>query len=177
MKIAAAAKHLARIPCDRRLPVCRKHERQRARARVTARIGWFCTSYDSPRRDTHTLESLAGARAYRHAQADADSRADCAPTCEQRRMPEKPPELFAFTRLYGDLVAYNAMLRGRLINRSSPHTAGAPPLIAERLFRLAGAFGEFSMSRSVVGRAQWDTHGVRYGQHFGRVALEFSTRF
>lgn len=148
MKIAAAAKHLARIPCDRRLPVCRKHVRQRARARVTARIGWFCISYDSQQRDTHTLESLAGARAYRHAQADADSRADCAPTCEERRMPEKPPELFAFARLHGALVAYNAKLEG-----------------------------EFSVSPSVDGRAQWNTHGVRYGPRCGGVALGFSTRF
>ena len=177
MKIAAAAKHLARIPCDRRLPVCRKHVRQRARARVSARIGWFCISYDSQQRDTHTLESLAGARAYRHAQADADSRADCAPTCEERRMPEKPPELFAFTRLYGALVAYNAKLEGGLINRSSPNTAGAQPLSAEREFDLAAAIGEFSVSPSVDGRAQWNTHGLRYGPRCGGVARGFSTRF
>ncbi len=148
-----------------------------AGAGVTARIGWFRTSYDSLRLDTHTLESLAGARRDRHAQVDSGSRADCAPYCEERSVPERPPELFAFARLHGDLVAYNAMLQGGLINRSSPSTAGARPLIAEREFGLAGAIGEFSVSLSVVGRQQWDAHGARYGQRFGRLALEFSTRF
>ena len=148
-----------------------------AGAGLTARIGWFRTSYDSLRLDTHTLESLAGAGRDRYAQAETDSRADCAPHCEERQAPTKPPELFAFARLHGDLVAYNAMLQGGLINRSSPNTAGARPLIAEREFGLAGAIGEFSVSVSVVGRQQWDIHGVRHGQRFGRVALEFSTRF
>ena len=47
----------------------------------------------------------------------------------------------------------------------------------EREFGLAGAIGEFSISLSAVGRRQWDSHGARYGQRFGRLALEFSTRF
>ena len=92
-------------------------------------------------------------------------------------MPEKPPELFAFARLYGALVAYNAKLEGGLINRSSPNTAGAQPLSAEREFDLAAAIGEFSVAPSVDGRAQRYTHGVRYGPRCGGVALGFSTRF
>lgn len=80
-------------------------------------------------------------------------------------------------RLHGDLVAYNALLQGGLVNGSSPVTAAARPLIAEREFGLAGAVGEFSVSFSVVGRNQWDTHGNSFSQRFGRLAVEFSTRF
>ena len=69
------------------------------------------------------------------------------------------------------------MLQGGLFNRSSQSTTSARPLIAEREFGLGGAIGEVSVSVSVVGRQQWDTHGTRYGQRFGRLALEFSTRF
>ena len=92
-------------------------------------------------------------------------------------IPEKPPEFFAFARLHGDIVAYNALLQGGLINRSSEITGAARPLQMEREFGLAGAIGEFSISLSAVGRRQWDLHGARYGQRFGRLALEFSTRF
>lgn len=151
-----------------------------AGAGVTLRAGWFRPSYDTLRLDTHTLESLADAGPDRkYAQADTGTAGDCDFPCEPRTgaVPRKPPELFAFARLHGDLIAYNAMLQGGLINRSSPVTAAARPLLVEREFGIAGAIGEFSLSMSVVGRREWDAHGGRYGQRFGRIALEFSTRF
>ncbi len=148
-----------------------------AGAGVTARFGWFRSSYDSLRLDTHALESLAGSGRERYAQADSATGRDCDPGCDPAPRPAKLPEFFAFGRLHGDLVAYNAMLQGGLFNRSSTFTAAARPLIFEREFGLAGAIGEFSLSMSVVGRRQWDLHGGHYGQRFGRLAVEFSTRF
>jgi hypothetical protein len=64
-----------------------------------------------------------------------------------------------------------------MFNRASPVTGAARPFLVEREFGLSGAIGEFNLSASVVGRSQWDTHGQRYGQRFGRLAVEFSTRF
>jgi hypothetical protein len=149
-----------------------------AGAGATVRLGWFRTSYDSLRLDTHPLESLADRATQRFAQATANTASDCgAGECQNMPNPEKPPELFAFARLHGDIVAYNALLQGGLINRSSEITGAARPLQMEREFGLAGAIGEFSISLSAVGRRQWDLHGARYGQRFGRLALEFSTRF
>lgn len=144
---------------------------------VTARLGWFRTSYDSLRLDTHPLESLAGGQPRRHAQAEADSRLDCEPGCGPAPIAQRPPELFAFARAHGDIVVYNALLQGGIINRSSERTGAARPLQLEREFGVAGAVGELSLSLSVVGRRQWDMHGARYGQRFGRFAVEFSTRF
>jgi hypothetical protein len=144
---------------------------------VTARLGWFRTSYDSLRLDTHPLESLATREPLRYAQAAGDTMADCAADCAPTPIAQKPPEFFGFARLHGDIVAYNALLQGGLFNRSSEFTAAARPLQLEREFGLAGAVGEFSVSLSVVGRRQWDLHGARYGQRFGRLAVEFSTRF
>ncbi|MBL8384193.1 MAG: lipid A deacylase LpxR family protein [Burkholderiales bacterium] len=152
-----------------------------AGAGVTARLGWFRTSYDSLRLDTHALESLADARLRRFAQAAGDSASDCATGCAAGSggpsRPSRPPELFGFARLHGDLVAYNALLQGGLVNRSSPHVGAARPLQIEREFGIAGALGEFSVSVSLVGRRQWAVDGERHGQRFGRVAVEFSTRF
>jgi hypothetical protein len=148
-----------------------------AGAGVTLRVGWYRQSYDTLRLDTHTLESLAQERPLLLAQADGGPSSDCDFPCGSRAKPKRAPELFAFARLHGDLVGYNAMLQGGLVNRSSPMTADARPLLFEREFGIAGAIGEFSLSFSVVGRKEWDTHGGRYGQRFGRLALEFSTRF
>ena len=153
-----------------------------AGAGATVRLGWFRTSYDSLRLDTHPLESLADRASQRLAQAASETASetasDCgAGQCQGPRVPERPPEFFAFARLHGDIVVYNALLQGGLINRSSEFTGAARPLQLEREFGFAGAIGEFSISLSAVGRRQWDMHGARYGQRFGRLALEFSTRF
>jgi len=158
-----------------------------AGAGITGRLGWFRTSYDSLRLDTHPLESLAAREPNRLAQAStgdtgndtaSDTASDCgAGECRGPSVQRKPPEFFTFARLHGDVVFYNALLQGGLINRSSEYTGAARPLQIEREFGLAGAVGEFSVSLSVVGRRQWDLHGARYGQRFGRLALEFSTRF
>ena len=80
-------------------------------------------------------------------------------------------------RLGGDLVLWNATLQGGLFNRASPVTGAARPFLLEREFGIAAAIGELSLSFSTVARSQWDGHGQRYGQRFGRLALEFSTRF
>lgn len=148
-----------------------------AGAGATARIGWFRTSYDTLRLDSQPIESLAGGPRDRRAQVPRATRVDCEPGCDPSPLPEKMPEIFAFARVHADVVAYNALLQGGLFNGSSPKTAPARPLITEREIGIAGAIGEFSLSFSVIGRAQWDSHGGRFGQRFGRVALEFSTRF
>lgn len=148
---------------------------------LTARLGWFRTSYDSLRLDTHALESLADARRNRYAMADAvdvgTTRADCDGQCAPARTLTRPPELFGFARLHGDLVAYNAMLQGGIFNRADRDIATARPVLFEHEIGIGGAIGEFSILLSTVARRQWDLHGGRYGQRFGRLSVEFSTWF
>jgi len=167
---------------------------------ATARLGWFRSTYDSMRLDTHPIESLAsrdqddatlptlfaqtdtpaaGAAAtdgvqapkYRPQSEGQTGRAASAAAVAAK------PELFGFARVNADLVAYNAMLQGGLINDSSPKTVGARPLIAEYELGLAAAYRQLSVSFSSIIRHEWDTSGARYGQRFGRIAVEFSTRF
>jgi len=167
---------------------------------LTARVGWFRSGYESLRLDTHAIESLAQNdnnaptdRAYRlpqiYAQAATGTMTDAGPALAPadrvsdraapaaKLKPEVFPELFAFGRAHSDLVAYNALLQGGMFNHSSPKTASARPLILEREFGMMGAYREFSLSLSLVTRHEWDLSGNRYGQKFGRIAVEFSTRF
>lgn len=174
---------------------------------LTGRIGWFRSGYESLRLDTHAIESLAhdtnhapanpGYRLPRiYAQAPMATQNDASPalapadrvpdkaaapdrsaTPATKLVPEVFPELFAFGRVHSDLVAYNALLQGGLFNRSSPKTAPARPLIVERELGVMGAYGEFSLSLSLVSRWEWQMDGTRFGQRFGRIAVEFNTRF
>lgn len=168
---------------------------------VTGRIGWFRSGYESLRLDTHAIESLARngdgepiAQSYRlpqiYAQAASSTRSDTSPALAPAdALPDKAaagappprppvfPEFFAFGRAHSDLVAYNALLQGGMFNRSSPKTAPGRPLIVERELGVAGAYGEFSLSMSLVSRWEWQADGTRFGQRFGRIAVEFNTRF
>ena len=85
--------------------------------------------------------------------------------------------MFGFARLHGDLVAYNAMLQGGIFNRADRDIATARPVLFEHEIGIGGAIGEFSILLSTVARRQWDLHGGRYGQRFGRLSVEFSTWF
>jgi hypothetical protein len=161
---------------------------------VTARLGWFRSGYETLRLDTHPIESLAQADEEPardlpelYAQAAGATVSDTGPVMKAAaarparatRAPKGPPkpEFFAFGRLHGDLVAYNALLQGGMFNRSSPKTADARPLIIEREFGLMGAYRELSVSVSMVTRHEWEVSGTRYGQRFGRLTVEFSTKF
>ncbi|HEX4330233.1 MAG TPA: lipid A deacylase LpxR family protein [Burkholderiales bacterium] len=155
---------------------------------ATARFGWFRSTYETMRLDTHPIESLAQDD---HAQPEAadGATADAPKLATARRETGRAAsgdsggswvsktELFGFTRVNADLVAYNAMLQGGLFNTSSPKTVGARPYIAEYELGVAAAYGQFSMSVSTITRHEWDTAGFRYGQHFGRIAVEFATHF
>jgi len=171
---------------------------------VTARLGWFRSGYETMRLDTQPIQALAQAGGLDGLQEDrvapglAQLYAQAAPPPGQEsatdagratgaqarplrpaRAPSGPPrpELFGFARMHADLVAYNALLQGGLINTSSPKTAPARPLILEREFGMAGAYREFSLSLSAVIRHEWEASGRRVGQRFGRIAVEFNTRF
>jgi hypothetical protein len=162
---------------------------------VTARVGWFRSGYDTLRLDTHPIESLARNEAQDedvpvrslpevYAQANTGTKNDAslkaaAKPMRATRAPKGPPkpELFAFGRLHGDLVAYNALLQGGMFNHNNPKTASARPLIMEREFGVMGAYRELSVSLSMVIRHEWEVSGTRYGQRFGRLTVEFSTRF
>ncbi|HEY4373502.1 MAG TPA: lipid A deacylase LpxR family protein [Burkholderiales bacterium] len=156
---------------------------------ATMRFGWFRSTYETMRLDTHPIESLA---------RKDDAPTDDTTTAKGPRLAASETgraasgdsrhaagsgswfsktELFGFTRVNADLVAYNAMLQGGMFNTSSPKTVGARPYIAEYEFGLAAAYGQFSVSLSTITRHEWDTSGFRYGQHFGRLAVEFATRF
>lgn len=167
---------------------------------ATARAGWFRPTYESLRLDTHPIESLAQAdddddRLLPAVYAQADQAAGALsaqatandgmqapkrtlrPTRTPRVKSPPKPELFAFGRLNTNLVAYNALLQGGLFNTSSPKTADARPFIAEFEIGVAAAYREFSLSFSTVRRHEWEANGTRYGQRFGRITVEFSTRF
>ena len=166
---------------------------------VTARVGWFRNGYETLRLDSHPIESLARAdeagqdeplrqlpEVYAQADTKPGIRTDAAPAMKAAARPVRAtqapkappkPELFGFGRLHSDLVAYNALLQGGMFNRSSPKTADARPLIIEWEFGVAAAYREFSVSLSQVTRHEWETSGTRYGQRFGRISLEFSTKF
>ena len=159
---------------------------------ITARVGWFRSGYETQRLDTSPIQSLAREepdpelpQVYAQAKSgEAGATASDAPAGSRARPARSPavksppkPELFGFARLHTDLVAYNALLQGGMFNHSSPKTASARPLILEREFGMMGAYREFSLSLSLVTRHEWDLSGNRYGQKFGRIAVEFSTRF
>lgn len=150
---------------------------------ATARFGWFRSTYETMRLDTHPIESLARKDDSPHdTQLAASAETGRAASADSGRAAAggswfSKTELFGFTRVNADLVAYNAMLQGGLFNTTSPKTVGPRPYIAEWEYGLAAAYGQFSISASAITRHEWDTSGFRYGQHFGRLTVEFSTRF
>ena len=167
---------------------------------VTARLGWFRPGYETMRLDSTPIQSLARdeepvrslPEVYAQAQTQTGNsktatdavqapiaKAAAARPPRAAAAPKGPPkpEFFGFARLHSDLVAYNALLQGGMFNRSSPKTAGARPLIAEQEFGLLAAYREFSISVSAVRRHEWEMSGSQYGQRFGRIAVEFNTRF
>ena len=66
-----------------------------AGAGVTARVGWFRSSYDTLRLDTHPLESLARADRPDYAQAAGAPDTDCASGCEPAKPLLRMPEFSA----------------------------------------------------------------------------------
>ena len=88
----------------------------------------------------------------------------------------------ALQEMFGNAGRFMAMVRGGYapVYRPRSVTFGVAEDVAGVYVQevgVVGAYREFSLSVSAVVRHEWEVSGTRYGQRFGRIAVEFNTKF
>ena len=135
---------------------------------LLGRIGWLGSAYQTQRLDNRRIDARDRAELY--AQAAGTGTSDTP-------VPHAAPaqgitELYAFGRVYAGVMAYNALLQGGLINRSSARTSAARPLNAEVEAGFGVSLGSWAVTASLLHKREWQTDGASFVARYGRIAFE-----
>lgn len=135
---------------------------------LMGRIGWLVSAYQTQRLDNRRIDARERAELY--AQAGSTGTLD---TPVSRTAPTQGiSELYAFGRVYAGVMAYNALLQGGLINRSSARTSAARPLNAEAEAGVGISLGSWAVTASLLHKREWQADGTGFVARYGRIAFE-----
>jgi hypothetical protein len=135
---------------------------------LMGRIGWMGSAYQTQRLDNRRID--ARDRTDLYAQTTGTGMLD---TPVQRAAPAPSiSELYAFGRVYAGVMAYNALLQGGLVNRSSPRISAARPLNAEVEAGIGVSLGSWAVTASLLHKREWQADGASFVARYGRIAFE-----
>ncbi len=135
---------------------------------LMGRIGRLSSAYQTQRLDNRRID--AGRHTEQYAQAASASTVDSPAAFAAST--QGISELYAFGRVYGGVMAYNALLQGGLINRSSPRTAPARPVNAEVEAGIGVSVGSWAVTASLLHKREWQADGASFVARYGRIAFE-----